>query len=232
MIEIKENLLTINRYSRPGLKLKSIKGIVIHWVAGPGGSANSVREYFETLKFQEKLILFIRNYGNDINISQSAIPSDISIALYDLYRLSIKTFPQFKEQLLKIKEMIRYACAHYAVGLKGEIIHMIPDDEIAYHVGANSYKKEAIEQFGSYPNNCLIGIETCHLDWSGKFLDITLNSVKELCVELCKKYNLDPIKDIVRHHDITGKDCPKWFVDHPEEFIKFKEDISNMLNSK
>jgi N-acetylmuramoyl-L-alanine amidase len=51
-MEIKTDPLTKNRYSRPGVPLKAVKGIVIHWVANPGTSAQANRDYFESLKDQ------------------------------------------------------------------------------------------------------------------------------------------------------------------------------------
>ena len=33
------------------------------------------------------------------------------------------------------------------------------------------------------------------------------------------------IKNNIRHYDVTGKTCPKWFVDNPEEWEKFKKEL-------
>ena len=33
------------------------------------------------------------------------------------------------------------------------------------------------------------------------------------------------IKDNIRHYDVTGKICPKWFVDNPSEWEKFKLEL-------
>ena len=49
---ITEQLLTKNKYSRPCTLLKAVRGIVIHWVANPGTSAQANRNYFEGLKDQ------------------------------------------------------------------------------------------------------------------------------------------------------------------------------------
>lgn len=49
-MKIKDNLLTINEYSRPGKKLSQVKGVVVHYVANPGSSAVANRNYFENLK--------------------------------------------------------------------------------------------------------------------------------------------------------------------------------------
>ncbi|MCD8132260.1 MAG: peptidoglycan recognition protein family protein [Clostridiales bacterium] len=44
------DLLTINEYSRPGIALEEVNGIVIHYTANPGTSAEANRDYFEGLK--------------------------------------------------------------------------------------------------------------------------------------------------------------------------------------
>ena len=43
-------LLTINNYSRPAIKVERIKGIVIHYTGNPGSTAMQNRNYFEGLK--------------------------------------------------------------------------------------------------------------------------------------------------------------------------------------
>lgn len=48
--ELDVDLLTINEYSRPGVSLDSINGIVIHYTANPGSTAKQNRDYFEGLK--------------------------------------------------------------------------------------------------------------------------------------------------------------------------------------
>jgi len=45
----------------------------------------------------------------------------------------------------------------------------------------------------------------------------------DLCVSLCKKYKLDPSKALLRHFDVTGKDCHKWYMNSEAEWKKFKE---------
>ena len=46
---VDEQLLTVNRYSRPGTNIPVINGIVIHYVANPGSSAKANRDYFDSL---------------------------------------------------------------------------------------------------------------------------------------------------------------------------------------
>ncbi len=109
-----------------------------------------------------------------------------------------------------------YASSHYIIGLDGEIIRCVPEDEVAYTTNsANSYS---------------IGIECCHPTSDGHYNEATYNSMIELGAYLCKKYNLDPINDMIRHYDVTKKCCPKWFVEHPSDWVKFKNDIKNKMN--
>lgn len=48
--DIKVNLLTINKNSRPGISLKKVEGVVIHYTANPGTDAMANRNYFESRK--------------------------------------------------------------------------------------------------------------------------------------------------------------------------------------
>jgi N-acetylmuramoyl-L-alanine amidase len=116
-----------------------------------------------------------------------------------------------------------FASAHFIIGLEGEIIQCLPEDEVAYHVGNLFYKPDAVSALGGYPNNSTLGIELCHPDESGKFTRETEIAAADLTARLCITHKLDAKKDVWTHHQITGKICPKWFVDHPEEFDTFKE---------
>jgi N-acetylmuramoyl-L-alanine amidase len=124
----------------------------------------------------------------------------------------------------------RYASAHFIVGIEGEIIQCIPAEEMAYHAGAKKYTPEALGRLGHYPNTCTVGIELCHPEPDGHFSIETLNSATELCGLLCVQAGLNPLADIWRHYDIAGKDCPKWFVERPEEFDEFKRGVILAVN--
>lgn len=110
------------------------------------------------------------------------------------------------------------ASAHYIIGLKGEIIRCIPENEVAFHSGNSEMNRKSI------------GIENCHPDWNGKFNSNTYNSLVELCVDICKRYGLNE-NNIIRHYDVTGKECPKYYVKNPNEWNKFKEDVRKKLQN-
>jgi N-acetylmuramoyl-L-alanine amidase len=173
---IKDCFLTKNKYSRPGVLLKSVKGIVIHWVANPGTSAMANRNYFEGLKDQP--------------------PNKYT-----------------------------FASAHYIIGIDGGVIRCVPDREVCYHVGADRYNNEAFRRLSSYPNNCTVGIELCHPKADGQFSDDTLYSCRELASSLLSQYGLGE-NDVWRHFDVTGKVCPKYFVEHAVEWDAFKASLA------
>ena len=100
------------------------------------------------------------------------------------------------------------ASSHYIIGLEGEILQLIPDDEMSFCTNqANSYT---------------ISVECCHPDDTGKFTEETYRSMIWLGKYLMKKHG---ITENIRHYDVTGKCCPKWFVDNPNEWEKFKEEL-------
>ena len=161
--EIVEMLLTPNKYSRPQTELSKVRGIVVHYTANPGSTAEGNRNYFENLKDKKAT----------------------------------------------------YASSHFVVGLDGEIIQCVPLTEIAY--------------CSNHRNEDTISIECCHPDKSGKFEDATYESLVELVAWLCGEYNLDKNR-IIRHYDVTGKICPKYFVDHEDKWEEFKKDVFTYID--
>ena len=100
--------------------------------------------------------------------------------------------------------------SHFVIGLKGEIIQCIPLHE----------KSSA----SSHRNKDTISIEVCHPDESGKFTDASYQSLVKLTVWLCEICDLDS-GDVIRHYDITGKQCPLYFVTHEDAWEQFKQEI-------
>jgi len=101
------------------------------------------------------------------------------------------------------------ASAHYIVD-DHQIIQCLPENEMGYHVGAKKYKSRACRELSDYPNDCTIGIEIC-VNQDGEFTKTMENAVA-LAAEICKR-NGWTTENIWRHYDITGKDCPRFFVD-------------------
>ena len=124
----------------------------------------------------------------------------------------------------------RYASSHYIID-KDEVIQCIPTREMAYHVGSHVYMEGILDKLSSYPNNCTVGIELCHPDWTGKFEEEVLEKAKEVVLMLCENYDLTE-DNLYRHYDVTGKRCPKDFVDHEEAWDDFKASVRRKLEYK
>ena len=48
----------------------------------------------------------------------------------------------------------------------------------------------------------------------------------ELTAWLCEEFHLDPEEDVIRHYDVTGKLCPLYYVEHPEAWDAFLQDVA------
>lgn len=104
--------------------------------------------------------------------------------------------------------------AHFVVGLEGEVIQCVPLDEQS---SASNNR-----------NSDTISIEVCHPTKTGKFNDKTYGALVQLTAWLCEEFHLDT-DDIIRHYDITGKNCPKYYVEHPEAWEAFKEAVKEEM---
>ena len=100
--------------------------------------------------------------------------------------------------------------SHFVIGLKGEIIQCIPLHE----------KSSA----SNHRNKDTISIEVCHPDESGKFTDASYQSLVKLTAWLLDVCDLDS-DDVIRHYDITGKQCPLYFVTHEDAWKKFLQAV-------
>lgn len=101
-----------------------------------------------------------------------------------------------------------YASAQFVIGLDGEIIQCVPCNEIAYC--SNEYNARSLS------------IEMCHPDEEGNFNDATYNSCVYLVARLMNYYHMDR-DHLIRHYDVTGKNCPKYFVEHEDRWEVFKD---------
>ena len=45
-----------------------------------------------------------------------------------------------------------------------------------------------------------------------------------------KKYNI-PADHVIRHYDVTGKDCPKYFVENSNAWSDFKTDLLTYIDT-
>lgn len=105
--------------------------------------------------------------------------------------------------------------SNFVIGLEGEIVQCVPTWEVAY--ASNNRNKDTVS------------IECCHPDESGEFTEETYRSMVRLCAWLCLKFDLDE-EDVIRHYDVTGKNCPKYFVENEDAWETFHSDIKAALD--
>ncbi len=101
--------------------------------------------------------------------------------------------------------------SHFVIGLEGEVIQCVPLWE----------KSSATNE----RNRDTISIECCHPDEGGQFNEKTYASLVKLCAWLCDLNDLTE-KDIIRHYDVTGKLCPKYYVEHEDAWRQFLSDVA------
>ena len=107
------------------------------------------------------------------------------------------------------------ASSHFVVGLDGEVVQCVPTWEVAYA----SNKR----------NQDTVSIECCHPDETGKFNEQTYKSMVQLTAWLCQKFGLTS-DDVIRHYDVTGKNCPKYFVENEDAWKQFKADVKKAID--
>lgn len=105
-------------------------------------------------------------------------------------------------------------CSHFVVGLKGEVVQCLP----LWERSAASNQR----------NRDTISIEVCHPDDSGKFREDTYASLVQLTAWLCHNAGLTP-EAVIRHYDVTGKECPRYYVRHPDAWKTFLADVQAAL---
>ena len=108
--------------------------------------------------------------------------------------------------------------SNFVIGLEGEVIACVPPGEVAY---ASNNR-----------NSDTVSIENCHPDVTGKFNPATYESLVKLTGWLCCKYQLDPLNGgVIRHYEVTGKICPKYFVENEEAWQAFLQDVQDWIDT-
>ncbi len=105
-------------------------------------------------------------------------------------------------------------CSHFVVGLEGEVVQCLPLWERS--VASNQRNRDTIS------------IEVCHPDESGQFAPATYESLVRLTAYLCRVGGLST-EQVIRHYDVTGKECPRYYVRHPEAWEQFLADVQQNL---
>lgn len=125
------------------------------------------------------------------------------------------------------------ASAHYFVD-DDSITRSVPDDYIAWAVGGSKYKYTKGGTFyGKCTNANSISIELCDTKKNGvyDFTEATIKNAADLVKLLMEKYTV-PVERVIRHYDVTGKVCPKPFVDDEKAWKEFKERLVDNMEKR
>ncbi|QKE72647.1 hypothetical protein HPK19_07435 [Arthrobacter citreus] len=126
-----------------------------------------------------------------------------------------------------------YASAHI-FGDKTESVCIIPLNEVAYHANDVQKRNEdgsayrGVKEIAPNANLYTLSYEMC-VEKDGTIHQDTINRAINDVAALCKIYKLTE-KNIVRHFDVTYKDCPSPFVEDPVKFKDFKKQVGLILN--
>ncbi len=110
--------------------------------------------------------------------------------------------------------------AHYFVD-DDSVTQSVPDNYVAWHCGAKKYYHTSCR------NDNSIGVEMCDTRKNGvhDVTELTLSNTIELVKTLMNKYKI-PVSNVVRHYDVTHKNCPAYFVSDPVAWQNFKNRLS------
>ena len=109
--------------------------------------------------------------------------------------------------------------AHYFVD-ENEVWQSVPDGHAAWHCGTKgAYYHPACRNANS------IGVEVCMLDKHGKLRQGSVDRAAALVRELMQRYGI-PADRVVRHYDVTHKDCPAPMVSDPALWQAFQNKLT------
>lgn len=126
------------------------------------------------------------------------------------------------------------ASAHYFVD-DDFVTQSVPDDYIAWSVGGARYSNYKTTGGATYYNKCTnansINIELCDTVKDGIYAasEKTLANAIGLTRSLMQTYQI-PIENVIRHFDVTGKNCPAYYVDNAK-WNEVKEKIAGITTT-
>lgn len=124
------------------------------------------------------------------------------------------------------KSVNRNVSSHYFVD-DNDIYQCVLDKNVAWHCGGKKLSGAA-GFYGKCTNNNSIGVEMCCTNY-GVSSKTEANTI-ELVKYLMAKYSI-PASNVIRHYDVTGKNCPKPMVENPARWNNFKAKLNGQTSS-
>lgn len=122
------------------------------------------------------------------------------------------------------------ASAHYFVD-ENDVYLSVPENKVAWSVGLGSRKEPYYRwpvMWKTITNENSISIEICGGKNGLEACDKTKDRACQLAAELCSTYGLTS-REVYRHYDVTGKECPRWAVQFPEKWNNMIHTIDKYL---
>jgi len=214
-MDAREVFIPAGHPNRPGTKLEALRAIVIHYTANsnPSATAEMNAKYFG------------RKWVKDAKNNPMEADGKTAFA---------------------------YGSAQ-VVADENEVVFALPPDETAWACGDSRIKLPngtmgqqplAKKVFQNRQNHFITSIEICNNgNWDAAVANAkqwTIDYLREKGVKVDLAKSLDPQNDqnpelgsvlIVRHFDITGKACPKPFIDDGEAWKNFVTDVATSVNT-
>ena len=120
------------------------------------------------------------------------------------------------------------ASAHYFVD-DDSVTQSVPDNYVAWSVGGSKYNNDGGRLYGKATNTNTLNIEICDDVKDGKVYPSakTIENVVAFTKTMMKKYGIKEA-NVIRHYDVNGKACPKYWVDDS----KWKKEFHDKLTDK
>lgn len=123
------------------------------------------------------------------------------------------------------KNVRRQASCNYAIGKDGEIIGVVPEEKRSWCSGSRANDEEAI----------CIEVSNCKGKPGWEVSETVMNSLIELCADICKRYNIQPFYNGSKNASFTfhcmfqATECPGPYIkNHIQEIIA---GINNKLST-
>lgn len=164
----------------------------------------------------KKLISNRRNYGSKRNTS---------LIKYLVYHYTANDGDTDEANAKYFHNNIVKASAHRFVD-DDSVTISVPDNYVAWHCGGGLQGSKGHTYYKKCTNTNSIGIEMCDTKRNGKYevTPKTRSNAIALGKEIVKKYGIKK-ENVIRHYDVTGKNCPAYFVKDEEAWIKFRNEI-------
>lgn len=171
----------------------------------------------------KKLISNRRNYGSKRNTS---------LIKYLVYHYTANDGDTDEANAKYFHNNVVKASAHRFVD-DDSVTISVPDNYVAWHCGGGLQGSKGHTYYKKCTNTNSIGIEMCDTKRNGKYevTPKTRSNAIALGKELVKKYGIKK-ENVIRHYDVTGKNCPAYFVKDEEAWIKFRNEIFESENKE